>query len=199
MVQSVRPSVCPSHLFDYAPIIISLWNFQESLPMTEVMSMQKVKVRGQRSRSQRSNPNLAVSGPQLQFEFTYGDEMHIAWCCLEEVPYYFSRSSVKFQGHTAKKSSILTQIGRFQTVTPVCIHQWLRNDTHKLKQSCLPFHKIMSTDDTICVYNLIFLCTIFLMSWETHITLKSHIIFPSNIISECENLPRNFHKTVCIL
>ena len=63
---SVGPSVCPSvglsHLFDYVPIIISSWNFQELLPMTEVMSMQKVKVRGQRSRSQRSTPNLAVSG-----------------------------------------------------------------------------------------------------------------------------------------
>ena len=29
--------------------------------------------------------------------------MHIAWCCLEEVPYCFSRSSVEFQGHTALK------------------------------------------------------------------------------------------------
>ena len=29
--------------------------------------------------------------------------MHIACCCLEEVPYCFSRSSVKFQGHTALK------------------------------------------------------------------------------------------------
>ena len=29
--------------------------------------------------------------------------MHKAWCCLEEVPYCFSMSSVKFQGHTAKK------------------------------------------------------------------------------------------------
>ena len=29
--------------------------------------------------------------------------MHIAWYCLEEVPYCFSRSSVKFQGHTALK------------------------------------------------------------------------------------------------
>ena len=113
----------------------------------------------------------------------WNDEMmHIAWCCLEEVPYCFSRSSVKFQGHTAlkivefdpywafpdsnsslnspmatkwctklevalkrcpivfqghpsnfkatrlkKKSSNLTQIGRFRTVTPVWIHQWLRN------------------------------------------------------------------------
>ena len=44
------------------PIIRSSWNFQELLPMTKVMSMQKVKVRGQRSRSQRSWPHLAVSG-----------------------------------------------------------------------------------------------------------------------------------------
>ena len=48
---SVRPSVCPSvclsHLFDYVPIILSSWNFQELLPVTKVTSMQKVKVRGQ--------------------------------------------------------------------------------------------------------------------------------------------------------
>ena len=60
------PSVClsvrPSHLFDHVPIIVSSWNFQELLPMTKVTSMQKVKVRGQRSRSQRSRPNLTVSG-----------------------------------------------------------------------------------------------------------------------------------------
>ena len=101
---SVHLSVCPSHLFDYVPIIVSSWNFQELLPMTDVRSMQKVKVRGQRSRSQRSRPILTVSGLQLQFEFTYDDEMmHIAWCCLEEVPYCFSMSSIKFQGHTAVK------------------------------------------------------------------------------------------------
>ena len=29
--------------------------------------------------------------------------MHKAWCCLEEVPYCFSRSFVKFEGHMAKK------------------------------------------------------------------------------------------------
>ena len=60
---SVCPSVCLSHLFDYVPIIVSSWNFQELLPMTKVTSIQKVKVRDQRSRSQRSTPNLAVSGP----------------------------------------------------------------------------------------------------------------------------------------
>ena len=114
--------------------------------------------------------------------------MHRAWCCLEEVLYYFSRSCFKFQGHTAKKLdnfdlnwgfpdcnsslnspmarkwctklevaqkrgpivfeghlsnfkvtrpkklSILTQIGRFRTVTPVWIHWWLWNDSQSLKQ-----------------------------------------------------------------
>ena len=59
---SVRPSVCLSHLFHHVHIIVSSWNFQELLPWSKVMSMQKVKVRGQRSRSQRSTPNLAVSG-----------------------------------------------------------------------------------------------------------------------------------------
>ena len=106
--------------------------------------------------------------------------MHKAWISIEEVPYCFSRSSIKFQGHMAlkivafhpnwpfpdsssslntpmatkwctklevalkrcpivfeghlpnfkvtrlKKCSNLTQIGRFRTVTPVWIHQWLR-------------------------------------------------------------------------
>ena len=104
--QSACPSICLlSHLFHYVPINISLWNCPGWLPMTKVMSVQKIKVIGQRSRSQRSKPNLAVSGLWLQFEFTYGDEMiPKAWCGLGEVPCCFLRSSVKFQGHTAKKN-----------------------------------------------------------------------------------------------
>ena len=61
MVFFARLSVRLSHLIDYVPIMVSSWNFQELLPMTKVRSMQKVKVRGQRSRSQRSQPNLTVS------------------------------------------------------------------------------------------------------------------------------------------
>ena len=58
----VRPSVCPSVTpFSPCSLIVSSWNFQELLPWSKVMSMQKVNVRGQRSRSQRSTPNLAVS------------------------------------------------------------------------------------------------------------------------------------------
>ena len=134
IVFSVRLSVCLSHLFHHVPIIVSSWNFQELLPWSKVMSMQKVKVRGQRSRSQMSTPNLAVSRLQLQFEFTYGNEiMHTAESSIEEVPYCFSRSSVKFQGHTALKTANFTQIGRFRTVTPDWIHKWLRNDAQSLK------------------------------------------------------------------
>ena len=57
--------------------------------MTEVMSMQKVKVKGQGHRGQNT-------GPLHQFELTYDEMMHKALCCLGEVPYCFSRTSVKF-------------------------------------------------------------------------------------------------------
>ena len=54
--EDVRLSVCPSHLFDYVPIIVSSWNFQELLPMTNVRSMQKVKVRDQSQGHRGQNP-----------------------------------------------------------------------------------------------------------------------------------------------
>ena len=60
--------------------------------------------------------------------------MQKALCCLGDVPYCFSRLSVKFQGHTAQNASILTKIGRFRTVTPVWINLWLQNDAQRLKQ-----------------------------------------------------------------
>ena len=59
---SVRPSVSLSHHFDHVPINVSSWNFQELSPRTRLRSMQKVKVKRQRLRSQRSQPNLIVSG-----------------------------------------------------------------------------------------------------------------------------------------
>ena len=120
-VQSVCTSVHLTHLFPYFPIIVSSWNVQELLPLTEVVSMQKVKIRGQKSRSSRSKPNLADSRPWLQFELSYSDKMmHKAWCGIEEVPYCFSRSSVKFQCHKRqKKWLIFIQIEHFWSITSV--------------------------------------------------------------------------------
>ena len=49
--------------------------------------------------------------------------IHKAWCSIEEVPYYFSRSYIKFQGHTDWKIDELDQIwarllGRSQLSNP---------------------------------------------------------------------------------
>ena len=57
MVFSVCLSVCPSHLFDYVPIIVLSWHFQELLPLTKVKSMQKVKVKGQGHRGHNTQLN----------------------------------------------------------------------------------------------------------------------------------------------
>ena len=64
-----------------------------------------VKFQGHTAKKKRRfRPNLAVSGLYLQFEITDGYEMmHKAWSSIGEVPYCFSRSYVKFQGHTALK------------------------------------------------------------------------------------------------
>ena len=56
------------------------------------------------SKNRRILPKLGVYGLWLQFECTNGYEMmHKAWSRIEEVPYCFSRSYVKLQGHTAQK------------------------------------------------------------------------------------------------
>ena len=52
---SVWPSVRLSHLFDYVPIIVSSWNFQELSHWTRARSMQKVKVKGQGHRGHDPN------------------------------------------------------------------------------------------------------------------------------------------------
>ena len=57
--------------------------------------------------------------------------MHKAWCSIEEVPYYFSGSSIKFQGYTGWKIDALKPIwvrllGRSQLSNPSdlpCLHR----------------------------------------------------------------------------
>ena len=62
----------------------------------------------------------------------------LKWCTKLNV--VKKRCPIVFQGHPSnfkvtqlKKSSILTQIGRFRTVSPVWNHRWLRNDAQSLK------------------------------------------------------------------
>ena len=56
ILRDVRPSVYPSHLFHYVPITVSSRNFQELLPLIEVMSMQKVKVKVRCQSHRGQNP-----------------------------------------------------------------------------------------------------------------------------------------------
>ena len=76
-------SVCLLHLFHYVAIIVSSWNFQELLPLAAVMSMQMVKVRGQRSMSQRSKPDLAIS----DCNSSLNSHMAMEWCTKLDVAY----------------------------------------------------------------------------------------------------------------
>ena len=85
------------------------WNDTYSLILLRRGALLFFKVIRQISRShgaknRRIWPRLGVSGLILKFEFANGYEMlHKAWSNIEEVPYFFSRSSVKLQGRTALK------------------------------------------------------------------------------------------------
>ena len=52
----------------------------------------------------------------------------------ERCPFVFQVHPSNFKVTRLQKSSILTQTGRFRTVTPVWIQQWLWNDAQSLKQ-----------------------------------------------------------------
>ena len=95
-------------------VIVSSWNFQELLPLTKLMTMQKVKVRSQRSRSERSKPNLAVSG----LNSSLNSQMAMKWCRKLDV---------------GPKIANFTQIGNCGAITPVSIHWWWWNDAQSLK------------------------------------------------------------------
>ena len=58
--------------------------------------------------------------------------MHNVRRGIEKVP-YISRHPSNFKVTRAIKSTILTRIERFKTVTPVCFHRWLWNDAQSLK------------------------------------------------------------------
>ena len=85
------------------------WNDAYSLMLLRRGALLFLKVirliaRSHGSKNHHIWPKLGVSGLYLQFAITDGYEMmYKAWSSIEEVPYCFSRSSVKFQGHTALK------------------------------------------------------------------------------------------------
>ena len=83
--QWMVPSVCVSHLLHYIFVIISSLNFQELLPLGQVMSMLKVKVIVQRSRSQRWKQILLQFGgfrvvtPILIHRWLWNNAQSLKW------------------------------------------------------------------------------------------------------------------------
>ena len=127
---SVRPSVCPAVV-----------PFSQCFCDRIIMKFSGVITNDRSAKGQGQGSKVKVTEVKTQFSrfrtvtpvwiHLWWWMMHKAWC-LGEVHYCFSRSYVKFQGRTAKKWSILTDILRFRTVTPVWISGWLWNDAQSL-------------------------------------------------------------------
>ena len=101
LVQSVRPSVTPFSPCSHHRIIMKF-----SGVITMVRSDVHAKGQGQRSKVKVTevNTQLCRFRTLTPVWITYGNEiMHTAGSSIEEVPYCFSRSSFKFEGHTALK------------------------------------------------------------------------------------------------
>ena len=85
------------------------WSNIEEVP--DRFSRSFVKFQGHTGQKMPILTRIERFRTELRFELTNGFEMMLeAWCSIEEVPYYFSRSSIKFQGHTGWKVHGLDQI-----------------------------------------------------------------------------------------
>ena len=115
---SVHPSVTP---FNNVPVIVSSWNLQEAIEVMTTFS------------------RFRTGNPAWIHLWRWNDPQSLM--LLRRVTVSF------FQGHPShfkvtrlKESPILTQIGRFWTVIPVWIHQWLYEPCmivpHKYSKIC---------------------------------------------------------------
>ena len=91
-------------------------------------SRSNVKLQGHTAqKNHRFWPKLGVSGLLLQLEFTDGYKMmHRAWSSIVEVPYCFSRSSIKFQGHMGQNITDFDPNWAFRDYRPVAAFKSLR-------------------------------------------------------------------------
>ena len=96
------PSVCLSRHFHYVPVIVSSWNFVELLPLTKVMSVQKVNGQGTGVKNLPQFGCFHTITLVWIHRWLHSGAQTLKWHkrSMEEVPYCFWRSSVKFQGHT---------------------------------------------------------------------------------------------------
>ena len=139
------PSVRLSHVFHYVTLIIMTF----SGVITNDQSKVYAKGQGQGSRVKVTKAKTLLNRfrtvTPVWIHIWWWNDAHSLIFLRRDTLLFFSRSPVKFQGHTAQKSNF-TQIRRFRTVTPVWIHQWLWNDAQSLKQhtrGALLFFKVI--------------------------------------------------------
>ena len=112
---------------------------QELLPLKKVMSLQRAKVRSQRSWSQRSKQILPQFGRfriVAPFWFTDSYEMMPkAWSDIhvKGVPIVSQCHLSNIKVIRTEISTILIRIRRFPTITSVWFHRWLRNYAQSFK------------------------------------------------------------------
>ena len=123
------------------PVWIHLWwwNDAYSLMLLRRGALLFFKVIRQISRSNGSK--IVEFDPDWAFQdcnSSSNSPMATKWCtklevALKRCPIVYQRHPSNFKVTRLSKSSNLTQIGRFRTLTQVWIHQWLRNDAQSLK------------------------------------------------------------------
>ena len=111
VAQKRCPIVFQGHTSNY-----KVTQCKKSSILTQISIIFKVICQIARSHGSKNRwlwPKLGISGLYLQCEIINGYEMmHKAWCSIEDVPYYFSGSSVKFQGHTGEKLTFESNLSK---------------------------------------------------------------------------------------
>ena len=100
--------------------------------ITNDQSKLHTKGQGQRSKVKvtkvKTPPNCFRTVTPVWIYIWWWNDAQSLMLLMRGAVLFFHGHPSNFKVTRLKKSSILTQIGRFRTVTPDWIHQWLRND-----------------------------------------------------------------------
>ena len=137
---SVRLSVCPSVCLSVTPFWLCSHHriiMKFSGVITNDQSKVHAKVQGQRSKVKVTEVTTQLN----RFRTVTPVWIHIWWWNDAYSLMLLRRGALLFfkvirqisRSHGSKNRRIWPRLGRFRTVTPVWIHQWLRNHTQSLK------------------------------------------------------------------
>ena len=130
---SVHPSVRPSHLFHYGPIIRKFWGVVITIDRSDVHAKgqdQRSKVKVTEVKTQLSRFRTVT--PVWIYIWQWNDAHSLMWHRRGALLFFKVFRQIS-RSHRTKKSLILTWISHFRTVTPFWIDWLLWNDAQSLK------------------------------------------------------------------